>query len=31
MYLGCGFSVKRWIPWEGSQKYRLIEYERDLK
>ena len=31
MYVSCGFHVKRWIPWEGCQKYRLIEYERDLK
>jgi GNAT superfamily N-acetyltransferase len=30
MYLGCGFQIKRWIPWEGCQKFRLIEYERDL-
>ncbi len=31
MYLSCGFYVKRWIPWEGCPKYRLIEYEKDLK
>jgi GNAT superfamily N-acetyltransferase len=31
MYLSCGFCVMRWIPWEGCQKYRLIEYEKDLK
>lgn len=30
MYLSCGFCVKRWIPWEGGHKYRLIEYEMDL-
>jgi GNAT superfamily N-acetyltransferase len=31
MYVSCGFHVKRWIPWEGCQKYRLIEYELDIK
>jgi GNAT superfamily N-acetyltransferase len=31
MYLSCGFCVKRWIPWEGCPKYRLIEYGKDLK
>ena len=31
MYLSCGFCVKRWIPWEGDHKYRLIEYEKELK
>ncbi len=31
MYLSCGFCVKRWIPWEGCPKYRLIQYEKDLK
>jgi GNAT superfamily N-acetyltransferase len=30
MYLGCGFFVKRWIPWEECPRYRLIEYEQDL-
>lgn len=31
MYRSCGFLVKRWIPWEGCPKYRLIEYEQELK
>jgi GNAT superfamily N-acetyltransferase len=31
MYLSCGFCELRRIPWEGSHKYKLIEYERDLK
>jgi GNAT superfamily N-acetyltransferase len=31
MYVSCGFIVKRWIPWEGCPKYRLIEYEQDLE
>jgi GNAT superfamily N-acetyltransferase len=31
MYLGCGFHLKRWIPWERCQKFRLIEYEMDLR
>lgn len=31
MYLSCGFLVKRWIPWEGCAKYRLIEYEQGIK
>jgi GNAT superfamily N-acetyltransferase len=31
MYVSCGFHVKRWIPWEGCQKYRLIEYGQELK
>lgn len=31
MYLSCGFCVKRWIPWEGCPKYRLIEYGKNLK
>jgi len=30
-YLSCGFWVMKWIPWEGCPKYRLIEYEQDLK
>lgn len=31
MYLGCGFCETRRFPWKGSPKYRLIEYEQDLK
>ncbi len=31
MYLSCGFFVKRWIPWEGCPRYRLIEYEMELR
>jgi GNAT superfamily N-acetyltransferase len=30
MYLSCGFCESRQAPWEGSPKYRLIEYEQDL-
>jgi GNAT superfamily N-acetyltransferase len=30
MYLACGFCESRRIPWEGSPKYSLIEYEKDL-
>lgn len=31
MYLACGFCESRRFPWEGSQKYRLIEYEQDIR
>jgi GNAT superfamily N-acetyltransferase len=31
MYISCGFRESRRIPWEGSPKYRLIQYEKDLK
>jgi len=31
MYLACGFCESRRLPWEGSQKYRLIEYEQDIR
>ncbi len=30
MYLSCGFYESGRIPWKGSPKYRLIEYEQDL-
>lgn len=30
MYRSCGFCESRRTPWEGSQKYRLIEYEQEL-
>lgn len=30
MYLSCGFCESKRIPWEGSPKCRLIEYEKDL-
>lgn len=30
MYLSCGFSESRRIPWEGSSNYRLIEYEQEF-
>lgn len=30
MYLACGFCESGRFPWEGSQKYRLIEYEHDM-
>lgn len=30
MYLRSGFQVMRWIPWEGSPRYRLIEYEQGM-
>ncbi|UCE40650.1 MAG: GNAT family N-acetyltransferase [Candidatus Aminicenantes bacterium] len=31
MYLACGFCESRRIPWVGSPKYQLIEYEKDLQ
>jgi hypothetical protein len=31
LYLACGFCESKRIPWEGSTKYRLIEYEMDLE
>lgn len=31
MYLACGFYESRRIPWEGSPKYRLIEYVKDIR
>jgi GNAT superfamily N-acetyltransferase len=31
MYVSCGFCMKRWVPWEGCPKFRLIEYELELK
>jgi GNAT superfamily N-acetyltransferase len=31
MYIACGFCESRRIPWEGSPKYKLIEYEQDIR
>jgi GNAT superfamily N-acetyltransferase len=31
MYVSCGFCMKRWVPWEGCPKFRLIDYELELK
>jgi GNAT superfamily N-acetyltransferase len=31
VYLSCGFYESRRFPWKGSSKFRLIEYEKDLK